>query len=74
MKITVLNGSPKGEISVTMQYARYMEQEFPQHTFQYVHVSYDIRTLEENTSEFLRVIDIIRNSDGIIWATPTSFF
>ena len=26
MKITVLNGSPKGELSVTLQYARFLEK------------------------------------------------
>ena len=26
MKIAVLNGSPKGEVSVTMQYVHFLEQ------------------------------------------------
>jgi len=31
MKITVLNGSPKGIKSVTMQYVQYIQKMFPQH-------------------------------------------
>ena len=31
MKIIVLNGSPKGDISVTMQYVRFIQKKFPQH-------------------------------------------
>jgi len=30
VKIAVLNGSPKGKTSVTMQYVRYLQKEFPQ--------------------------------------------
>ena len=31
MKIVVLNGSPKGNNSVTMQYVEYLRRKFPQH-------------------------------------------
>ena len=33
MKIIVLNGSPKGELSVTMQYVAYLAKLYPQHEF-----------------------------------------
>jgi len=33
MKICVLNGSPKGRDSVTLQYVRFLELAFPGHTF-----------------------------------------
>ncbi len=33
MNITVLNGSPKGELSVTMQYVAYLAKLYPQHEF-----------------------------------------
>lgn len=33
MKVCVLNGSPKGRESVTMQYVRFLELAFPAHTF-----------------------------------------
>ena len=39
MKITVLNGSPEGMTSATMQYVRYIQQKFPQHDLQIVHIS-----------------------------------
>ena len=38
MKITVINGSPKGEYSITLHSARYIEKHFPQHEFTYVNV------------------------------------
>ena len=31
MRILVLNGSPKGATSVTMQYVQYIQKMFPQH-------------------------------------------
>ena len=33
MKIAVLNGSPKGEISVTVQYIKFIQKKFPGHEF-----------------------------------------
>ena len=39
MKITVLNGSPKGELSVTMQYVAYLAKLYPQHEFNIYHIA-----------------------------------
>jgi hypothetical protein len=35
MKIIVLNGSPKGELSVTMQYVHYLQKVFPDNEMLY---------------------------------------
>ena len=48
MKIAVLNGSPKGMVSVTMQYVRFLQKKCPQHEFAIVHACHDIRRLEED--------------------------
>lgn len=70
MKIAVLNGSPKGEVSVTMQYVNYLQKVFPQHQFQILSVALQVRHLENNPEEFNRVIDEIRQSDAVLWAFP----
>ena len=33
MHILVVNGSPKGEYSVTLQTVKYLENAYPKHTF-----------------------------------------
>ena len=30
MKIVILNGSPKGEFSITLQYVNFIQKKFPQ--------------------------------------------
>lgn len=70
MNITVLNGSPKGEISVTMQYVGYLRKKFPQHTFEIVHVAQRIKHLEKDRAAFDAVIAQVRRSDGVLWAFP----
>ena len=39
MKVLVLNGSPKGEYSITLQTSLYLEKRFPEHDFQVLHGS-----------------------------------
>ena len=48
MKIAVLNGSPKGEISVTVQYIKFIQKKFPQHELKLINVAHDIIKLEKN--------------------------
>jgi len=50
MKITVINGSPKGEFSVTLQTVRYLEILHPEHEFTVLHVGQKIRTFEKDFS------------------------
>jgi len=70
MNILVLNGSPKGKESVTMQYVTYLEKLFPEHRFQVEHVARNIASLVKNGARFEKVMDGVRSSDGVLWAFP----
>lgn len=68
MKIIVLNGSPKGELSITLQYVRFLQNKFPQHQLKVFHVSQHIKKLEKDEKTFRGIIGEIESSDGIVWA------
>ena len=51
MNILVLNGSPKGEYSITLQTVRYLEKLNPEDTFTVLHVGQRIKALEKIPSE-----------------------
>ena len=74
MKIVVLNGSPKGDISVTMQYINYIQKKFPIHEIKIQNISLDIKRIENDITKFQAIIDEVQSSDGIIWATPVYYF
>jgi len=70
MKITILNGSPKGDQSVTLQYILYIQKHNPQHDYQFINVSQKINSYEKDISKFNEVIEKIKISDAVIWITP----
>ncbi len=70
MNVVVLNGSPKGDVSVTMQYVRYMEKKFPVHRFSFVPVSKRIHKIEKDEQAFGDIIREVRAADVVIWAFP----
>lgn len=70
MKILVLAGSPKGEVSVTMQYVKWLEQNLPEHQFQIVQVAQPIRKLEQGEKTMEEIGEKVRAADGILWAFP----
>jgi multimeric flavodoxin WrbA len=74
VKITVLNGSNKGDMSVTLQYVRFIQKAFPQHELKVVHVAQKINALEKSEAAFQEVVDQVRTSDGVLWAFSVKYF
>ena len=74
MKFVVLNGSPKGDISVTMGYIGFIEANFKQHEFKYINVAQLINKIEKDSQLFDSIIHDIKNCDGVIWAFPLYVF
>ena len=56
MKICVINGSPKGKYSITLQTILYLENRFPQHSFSVIHAGQRIKALEKDMGEALSAI------------------
>jgi len=73
VKITVLNGSPKGDTSVTMQYVHYIQKKFPQHELKILNVSHRIKKLERDEMAFQEILDEVQSADGVLWASPVYF-
>jgi len=68
MKIIVLNGSPKGEYSITLQYSHFLQKKFPQHELETVHIAKKIKKIEKDEEAFKEIMEDIRSSDGVIWS------
>jgi multimeric flavodoxin WrbA len=70
MKIVVLNGSPKGDLSLTLQYVHFIEEWFPQHEFKIFEVSKQMNTVKINEKLFMEIIDEVKAADGVLWSFP----
>jgi len=70
MNIIILNGSPKGDNSGTLQYVNYLAKLHPQHSFQALHVAQRIRRIELEPAAFNEVIAQVRQADAVIWSFP----
>lgn len=70
MRICVISGSPKGDASATLQYVRFLEEAFPDHTFSVVHIGREIRTIEREKETWERLLATVKECDGVLWATP----
>ncbi|MFQ5456028.1 MAG: NAD(P)H-dependent oxidoreductase [Nitrospirota bacterium] len=73
MKIVVLNGSPKGNISVTMQYVNFIQKNFPIHELKIIQISQNIKKIEEDEKSFQEILEEIRSSGGVLWAFPVYY-
>ena len=74
MKIVVLNGSPKGELSVTLQYVRYLEKKEPGHDWKIFPIAEQIGKIERDVQAFQGIIGEIERADVVIWAFPLYYF
>ena len=57
MKLVILNGSPKGNESVTMQYIQYIQKKFPEHEYQILNVAQQVKKLEKDENKFQNIIN-----------------
>ncbi|MDO5435618.1 MAG: NAD(P)H-dependent oxidoreductase [Clostridia bacterium] len=71
MHITVVNGSPKGEYSITLQTVLYIMKHHPEHTFETVHAGKIIKTLEKDMTPAL---DALKRADMILFSYPVYTF
>jgi len=74
MKIVVLNGSPKGNASITIQYVHFIAKHFPQHEYSFINIAHDIKQIENSEDKFLDLIGKISRADFIFWAFPVYFY
>ncbi|HOH74117.1 MAG TPA: NAD(P)H-dependent oxidoreductase, partial [Syntrophales bacterium] len=70
MIIAVLNGSPKGELSVTLQYVRYLQKIHPEHDYRIFSVARQIGKLERDERAFGGIMDQVAAADAVIWSFP----
>ncbi|MBQ2960348.1 MAG: NAD(P)H-dependent oxidoreductase [Oscillospiraceae bacterium] len=71
MKVLIVNGSPRGRFSVTLQSCLYLEKCFPQHDFDYLNVGAAIQSFEKDMTPALKAMVA---SDIIIFAYPVYTF
>jgi multimeric flavodoxin WrbA len=71
MKILVLNGSPKGGYSITVQTAKFLEKKYPVHTFEFLDIGKRIKALEKDLSLALKAIE---NADMLLFSYPVYTF
>lgn len=71
MNILVLNGSPKGKHSVTIQTCLYLEQIYSKHKFEYLNASQKINLYKR---DFTEAVTKIKEADIIIFCYPVYTF
>ena len=71
MNILVLNGSPKGRNSVTLQTVRYLEKVYPDHTFEVLHVGQRIKSIEK---DFAPARQALERAEVLLFVYPVYTF
>ena len=71
MRILVLNGSPKGKNSVTLQTVNYLQLLYPKHSFEILHVGQGIKQLEK---DFSPALEALEKADLLLFSYPVYTF
>ncbi len=71
MKIAVINGSPKGKYSITLQTVHYLERIYPDHEFCILDAGQKIKALEKNFSE---AEALLSSCDAVLFSYPVYTF
>ncbi|MCE1248336.1 MAG: NAD(P)H-dependent oxidoreductase [Firmicutes bacterium] len=73
MKIVVINGSPKGEMSITLSFSKLLKNSFKQHDFYFVDAARDINKFETDSLKMEDTFKILSSADFIIWSFPVYY-
>lgn len=73
MKIAVLNGSPKGKYSVTLQTANYLAACDKDTVFQFFNIGQEIKKLQQ-AEYFTKVVEEILSADAVLFCYPVYTF
>ena len=71
MRILVLNGSPKGKNSVTLQTVNYWQKLCSKHEFEVLHVGQSVKALEK---DFTPALEALKRANLIIFSYPVYTF
>ena len=71
MNILVINGSPKGEYSITLQTVLFLQKKHPGISFEILHAGQRIRSLEKN---FTPALEAIQKADLLLFSYPVYTF
>ena len=71
MNILVINGSPKGEYSITLQTVLYLQKKHPEVSFEILHAGQRIRALEK---DFSSAAAMIQKADCLLFSYPVYTF
>ena len=71
MKIAVINGSPKGKYSITLQTVRYLSLIYPEHEFVTLDAGQRIKALEK---DFTEARELLSSADAVLFSYPVYTF
>ena len=71
MKILIVNGSPKGKYSVTLQTLNYLALKFPEHDFKVIHAGQQIKKIQRDFSSSKKALE---EADLIVFSYPVYTF
>ncbi len=71
MNILVINGSPKGKYSITLQTVNYLMQQYPEHSFEIIDAGRKIKAFEK---DFSPAIEAMKKADLILYSYPVYTF
>ena len=71
MRILVINGSPKGKYSITLQTTNYLQILHPEHEFEILHAGQSIKALEKDFSPALAAVE---KADLLLFSYPVYTF
>ena len=71
MKILIVNGSPRGKYSVTLQTLNYLEILHPEHEFRVLHAGQIIKKLQR---DFTPALEMLKEAELIVFSYPVYTF